>query len=128
MNRWYALLDDGKTPYQLPGDGIDSLRSAPWNGSAYPDYGRVGLDYLNRDQPDEVMISTVFLKLDHSFCYGEPCTPVLWETMIFGLPGEEYQYQERYTSYDDALQGHHAAIQYAKFRLGQSVEWEELFG
>jgi hypothetical protein len=53
----------------------------------------------------DVYVSTVFLGLDHSFKSDKP---VLWETMIFG--GDHDQYQERYTSYEDALKGHQEAL------------------
>lgn len=56
-----------------------------------------------------VLVSTVFLGFDHSFGTGEP---VLWETMIFG--GPEDQYQERYTSLNAALKGHQRALEIAK--------------
>jgi hypothetical protein len=52
-----------------------------------------------------VRISTVFLGLDHSFG-GE--RPVLFETMIFG--GEHDEYQERYSTWDEAEVGHAAAV------------------
>jgi hypothetical protein len=54
---------------------------------------------------DDIHVSTVFLGLDHAWNSG---IPVLWETMIFG--GEHDQYQERYTSYKDALEGHQIAL------------------
>jgi hypothetical protein len=54
---------------------------------------------------DDIHVSTVFLGLDHAWNSG---IPVLWETMIFG--GEHDQYQERYTSYEDALEGHQLAL------------------
>lgn len=54
-------------------------------------------------------VSTVFLGLDHSW---ESDTPVLWETMIFG--GKEDMYQDRYTSYKDAVIGHKKAVNLVK--------------
>lgn len=60
----------------------------------------VGLVTIN-----DVRISTVFLGIDHSFDGGRP---VLFETMIFG--GDNDQYQERYSFWDDALKGHERAI------------------
>jgi hypothetical protein len=51
----------------------------------------------------------VFLGLDHAW---DSDIPVLWETMIFG--GEHDQYQERYTSYEDALKGHQTALNLVK--------------
>jgi hypothetical protein len=61
----------------------------------------------DRDEgPDggEVLVSTVFLGLDHRF--GGDGPPVLWETLVFGgaLNGE----MARYTSLADALAGHQA--------------------
>ena len=52
-----------------------------------------------------VTVSTVFLGLDHRFGDGPP---VLWETMIFG--GSHDQYQERYSSLSDAVNGHQKAL------------------
>jgi hypothetical protein len=61
----------------------------------------VGLNYY----PGGVNVSTVFLAIDHSFNGG---TPVLFETMIFG--GEHDGYQERYTSFEEAVKGHEVAV------------------
>ena len=54
---------------------------------------------------DDIVVSTVFLGLDHNWSGGPP---VLWETMIFGGPDDEYQ--ERYTSQEAALAGHATAL------------------
>lgn len=62
-------------------------------------------DWMERG---DVSVSTLFLGLDHSFGGGPP---VLWETMIFG--GEHDQYQERYTSREDAIAGHRVACELA---------------
>lgn len=59
-----------------------------------------------------ITISTVFLGLDHNV----DGTPILWETMIFGLNEE---YQERYTSYDDAVKGHQRAKIYVYEQLNK---------
>jgi hypothetical protein len=64
---------------------------------------------VKQDHVGDVFISTVFLGLDHSFPWDEDKTPVLWKTMIFG--GEHDQYQERYTSHKDALEGHKKALE-----------------
>lgn len=52
----------------------------------------------------EITVSTVFLSFDHAFGDSKP---VLFETMIFG--GEHDQYQERYYTYDEAVEGHKLA-------------------
>jgi hypothetical protein len=60
---------------------------------------------VKQERIGDIFISTVFLGLDHALNSN---IPVLWETMIFG--GEHDQYQERYTSYEDALEGHQTAL------------------
>lgn len=62
---------------------------------------------------EEVTVSTVFLGINHSFGSGPP---VLWETMIFG--GEFNDYQERYHTYEEAVEGHRRAVALVK---GESV-------
>jgi hypothetical protein len=57
-------------------------------------------------------VSTVFLGVDHAF-HGGP--PVLWETMIFvSGPGRRKtafdDYQRRYSSRQEALDGHAEAV------------------
>ena len=64
---------------------------------------------VKQEHIDDIFISTVFLGLDHAW---DSDIPVLWETMIFG--GEHDQYQERYTSYEDALKGHQTALNLVK--------------
>ena len=53
----------------------------------------------------EVKVSTVFLGLDHNWGDGPP---LLFETMIFG--GKHDQYQERYSTYEEAEAGHEEAL------------------
>jgi hypothetical protein len=56
--------------------------------------------------PNGITVSTVFAGIDINIC--RPGPPTLWETAIFGGPHNEYQ--ERYTSRDDALAGHAKAL------------------
>lgn len=53
----------------------------------------------------DVNISTVFLWLDHNSWQGEP---LLFETMIFG--GEHDDYQERYSTWEQAEKWHKEAV------------------
>ena len=57
----------------------------------------------------ESRVSTVFLGLDHSFGEGPP---LIYETMIFG--GEHDQYQERYSTKNEAITGHERACELLK--------------
>lgn len=65
---------------------------------------------LKIDEVGEVTVSTVFLGVDHNWSDVGP--PVLFETMIFG--GEHDEYQQRYSSYADALAGHERAVDLVK--------------
>lgn len=69
------------------------------------------------DEVGDVLISTVFLGVDHSHVSGPP---VLWETMAFVSRGEEFMTdlgnrfntldQRRYRSREEALRGHAEAV------------------
>jgi hypothetical protein len=56
-----------------------------------------------------VMVSTVFLGIDHQFGEGPP---VVFETMIFG--GRHDGYQDRYATWDRAIEGHKLAVDIAR--------------
>ena len=98
MNGRYILADDGRTPVPMS----DFMTWAKW----FEDDAkrRVGEDTIG-----DARVSTVFLALNHSFGRG---APVLWETMIFG--GTHNQYQERYSTYDEAVTGHAKALALAQ--------------
>ncbi len=53
----------------------------------------------------KVLVSTVFLSLNHQWGYGQP---LLFETIVFGglLDGE----MERYSTLDEARVGHEAMV------------------
>jgi len=53
----------------------------------------------------KVRVSTVFLGLEHGFKDGKP---LIFETMIFG--GKYDQYQDRYSSKEEAIIGHKKAV------------------
>ena len=65
--------------------------------------------HIALDTIDGVTVSTVFLPFDHGFGEGKP---VLFETMVFG--GAHDQYQLRYTSMKDALDGHAETVKLVK--------------
>jgi hypothetical protein len=58
----------------------------------------------------KMWVSTVFLGLDHSWDPEGP--PILFETMIFNGPWNEWQ--ERYATWDEAVAGHEEAVRIAK--------------
>lgn len=69
---------------------------------------------LARDEVRGVVISTVFLGIDHRFRFVGP--PVLWETMCFtsagGSPDDAVwdDFQMRHTGREDALNAHRALV------------------
>jgi len=92
---WYKLV--GKTP--VKSDDLNDLRIGT-------DEWRVA----KTDLPGDVFVSTVFLGLDHGF--GRPGPPILFETMVFGGPMDDYQ--ERYATWDEAEAGHERIVALAR--------------
>lgn len=94
MFRHYIL--DGHTP--VPCD--DLLAWAQWMSEA----GLTNGCRVARTEIDGVVVSTVFLGLDHRFLGGSP--PLLFESMAFG--GVLDQEQDRYSTWIEAKVGHAA--------------------
>lgn len=96
--------------YVLDADGNpqpceDVLAWGQWFERASKDRSRiVAADKDEGPDGGQILISTVFLGLDHNFHASGP--PVLWETLVFGgaLDGE----MVRYASREAALTGHQA--------------------
>lgn len=63
---------------------------------------------VSKTQLGDVLISTVWLGIDHRFGFGE--LPVIFETMIF----PESDYQERYATEAAALAGHDQAVEHVR--------------
>lgn len=57
----------------------------------------------------DVRVSTEFLSFDYNFNGGNP---ILFETMIFG--GEHDEYQENYSTREEAMRGHERAVAIVK--------------
>lgn len=91
---WYILDENNK-----PVKATSIMEAADWM-EKNPERKAVKQEHIG-----DIFISTVFLGLDHAW---NSDIPVLWETMIFG--GEHDQYQDRYTSVEDALEGHKTAL------------------
>lgn len=96
----FYLLDENKKPYQVSLEESCKL------------YEDADMKVTQQDKIGEILVSTVFLGMDHGLLRSDTKMPVLWETMIFG--GEHDQYQERYTSHEDALAGHNKALELVK--------------
>jgi hypothetical protein len=72
------------------------------------EYGVIGNTYIG-----DVRVSTIWLGLNHNFGDGPP---LIFETMIFGLPDEDEvgEYQWRYSTKEAALAGHDQAVALVK--------------
>lgn len=92
------------------------------NGEAIPAPGLLSWGQWLQDHPKErqladdqignARVSTIFLGLDCGFHFRDAHVvyrPMLWETMVFGGPYD--QFQTRYTSRADALAGHGKIVQ-----------------
>ncbi len=99
MTDRYILNDHGQ-----PEQCHDIMLWAKWIESANRTVART--------EVDGKMVSTVFLGLSHNF--GIPGDPILWETMIFNHDGSTEEYQERYSSKEDAMLGHDRAVESLK--------------
>jgi hypothetical protein len=76
----------------------DILDWARWYGTADRTVAKTDIG--------DVRVSTVFLGIDHQF--EEEGPPLLFETMIFGGALDEEQW--RYSTWDEAVVGHAAAV------------------
>jgi hypothetical protein len=83
------LLDDDHKPYQVT---FEVYCQEYWESQR-----QVALT-----QNETVMVSTIFLGLDHRFFNDGP--PILFETMVFGGPYDEFQ--DRTCTWDEALEAH----------------------
>lgn len=91
MNRKYIL--DGKTP--VPCDLMTWAKKFETSNRT-----------VAKTEIGDVLISTVFLGLDHNWLAIGP--PILFETMIFG--GKLDQEQERYSTWEEAERGHQQMV------------------
>jgi hypothetical protein len=65
--------------------------------------------------PNGYWVSTVWLGLDHQFGDGPP---LIFETMVTNPAGEWEDFQERYSTEEEALEGHKEAVRRFRRRKG----------
>ena len=87
----------------------DVIRWAEWMRDHREEH-RIGNEVL-MGAHGEIVISTVFLGVDHGFLHYGDHPPVLWESMIFGGPEELAGRMERYTTAEDAAEGHKRMVE-----------------
>lgn len=96
---YYILI--GKRVFKTDLEGY-----AKWERKK-PDRSRIALTNVS----PTVVVSTVFLMIDHGYHRGEG-KPVVFETMVFG--GKHNGDGERYTTYNKALNGHERWVTIAR--------------
>ena len=75
-----------------------------------------------------ILISTIFLYVDHS-CDIEDNKPILFETMIFFRNDKDHeldQYQERYSTYKEACDGHRRAVRLVISELRNNEKYNHI--
>lgn len=76
---------------------------------------------VNKTNIENIEISTVFLGLDHSY---NNLIPLLFETMIFG--GDFDQMCWRYSTYEEAENGHKNAVRQVKSQESSLKGWRNI--
>lgn len=117
MVLWYRLdKDKNPVPVDYPGDHPEMIIYHKWLQK-----NRI----VKKSYIGGMEVSTVFLGLDHSLI-GDGI-PVLWETMIFGeVMGEDWEYQWRYTSHKEALEGHAEVCRTLERKLQKQLDWRKV--
>jgi hypothetical protein len=100
---WYVLNDAHEA---VPVGSLEEWAAwAAAQDAAGRDYRRVALEELG-----DIRVSTVFLGMDHNHFGNGP--PLIFETIIFGGPHNEWQ--QRCSTWDEALQQHAEACALAR--------------
>lgn len=60
--------------------------------------------YVDLTEKDNIVVSTVFLGMDHGFSISQPNQPILFETMVFGDMHDTKV--RRYSTWGEAVKGH----------------------
>lgn len=82
---------------------------------------------IKQEHAVDKWVSTIFLCINHNFGFSD-CTPILFESMVFhvvdGQPDASC-YQERYHTYDEAIDGHNIIVE--KIKQGLPLDAYEEF-
>lgn len=81
--------------------------------------------HLFKTEIDGVLISTVFLGIDHAFG-GQ--SPILYETMVFKGGSLDDELTLRYATYDEAAIGHEQTVEAVRVWLARQREDRQLHG
>jgi hypothetical protein len=100
----YTLAADGRT-------------AQPARGAAWDEWYRTAERRVHQTRVGRVVLSTVFLGIDHTFGLGRL---ELWETTVFKPTGVEVA--GRYATYDDAVRGHGQCVHAQVLATGAAPE------
>lgn len=76
---------------------------------------------VKQEDVGDKWISTVFLSIDYNWNAEKDRKPLIFETMIRDTPtGSWNDYQARYSTYQEALDGHNAVVE--KLKKGLSLD------
>lgn len=101
----YVLGADGKTPVEL--DGYSDEDFLKWH-KCFKDGEKRRV--AKTELPNGITIVTVFLGMD----YGWGGEPLLFETMVLGPSGNDTRVCHKYSTWDEALNGHNRAVEILK--------------
>lgn len=78
---------------------------------------------IDKTEFEEGNVSTVFLGIDHNFCFDKflEHKPILFETMVFG--GKFDQLQWRYSTLGEAKQGHYEIVSAIREDRNPEMNW-----
>jgi hypothetical protein len=88
--RWYYVLNEDHTVSRVSSMDEWAMKF---------EFGNSNIDWTGNES---LHVSTIFLGIDHGF--GRTEQPILFETLIRGGPHDNRQ--ERYCTYDEAIEGH----------------------
>jgi hypothetical protein len=101
MTHYFLNEDHSVTPCDF------SDWAEQFEAMSHADTRHVGSDMVNENH-----VSTVWLGLDHQWGMGG--RPLIFETMVFKGDSCEDIYMDRYSTWDEAVEGHKRAIQWVK--------------
>ncbi len=96
----YILLDD---------HNVRPCHFMEW-AEQFEKMSKANTRHVGDDMIGEYHVSTLWLGLDHNYYGGGP--PLLFETMVFHGDHLGDIYMDRYTTWDEAVEGHKKAIEW----------------
>jgi hypothetical protein len=107
MGGWYILVN--REPVR-----IDPREWSYWRAMA----GEEGIRVAKTEFPSGLLVSTVFLGLDHNHWPEDDSRPILFETMCFVPDGEGREHEDvpmiRYRTWAEAEAGHAEVVKQAE--------------